>query len=665
MKITFTSMGHVQSIDVESVVVPIRPPENENESWTYVNNHVLMENGGKLMRTFFGQPDARTPIEVMQGSATKWPDWDCLGEREILPDGTAGKYVYISYKDAYARFLQFGRGLRELGLKKGDKIGIYAHNSIWWQTIAFGCYSIGVIAVPVYDSLGPQASEYIVNHADIEVLFVSGFKLKNAIKLVPKIPNVKKLVLMSDKIPEDIEKPSIPLVTCQEILDNGATTQFQNEFPEPDDLALIMYTSGSTGTPKGCVLTHANIIAGGTGLSCVGISCTAYVDTYLSFLPLAHIYAQAVELEVLAHGGRVGYARGPVALLIDDIQALQPTIMTAVPRILNTVAEKMQAQINKLPAPVRMVMNWAMKEKVKCMKENRPQSLILDAILFSKFRAALGGKMRVLISGGAPIMPEIFEFFSAAVTPNILQGCGLTELSSSCFVQELPVQEPDTVGLCCPCIELKLRRIPEMPNYNPQDPEEPSGEVLARGPNLFQGYYKQPEVTAESMVDGWLATGDVVKITKTKQIKVIDRVKQLVKLENGEYISLTTLTECYTLAEGIGFIFVYADAKHAEPIAIVWPSPDMKKKWESEGISDITTSPKVHDEIITSLGEAHQKRNLRKFEKINHVLVHIDDPTVENGLLTPSLKAQYNKIKVKYFDELNALYDKISTVPKI
>lgn len=165
----------------------------------------------------------------------------------------------------------------------------------------------------------------------------------------------------------------------------------------------------------------------------VGSSCSTN-ETYLYFLPLAHLYAQVVELEVIAHSGRVGYARGPVIMLMDEIQALQPTIMTAVPRILNRIAEVMKKKTENLPSFLQSILKKAMDEKVKCMKENRPQSPILDALLFSKFRAALGGKLRLLISGGAPIMLEIFEFLSATITPNTLQVCGLTELSSACFV---------------------------------------------------------------------------------------------------------------------------------------------------------------------------------------------------------------------------------------
>jgi long-chain acyl-CoA synthetase len=528
---------------------------------------------------------------------------------------------------------------------------------MWWQTIAFGAQSIGAIPVPVYDSLGPQASEYIIDHAGITTLFSSPYKFPNALALLTKVPAIRKLVVMSNSIPDHPSSSDVQFLECQSILDSGENGENYNTTPDPNDIALIMYTSGSTGTPKGCVLTNANIVAGGTGLSCVGTSCNPG-DTYLSFLPLAHIYAQAVELEVLSCGGRVGYARGGVAQLIDDIKALQPTIMTAAPRILNRVADSMRQQIAQLPSAVQWLIEKAMSEKVRCMKENRPHSLLLDAILFSKFRAALGGCLRVVISGGAPLMPEIFEFISACVTPNVLQGCGMTELASSCFVQELPVSEPDTVGNVCPTTEVKLRRVADMPDYDPQG-EEPTGEALARGPNLFKGYYKQEDLTREAIVDGWFATGDVVRVTKGMQMKIIDRVKQLVKLCQGEYISLTSLTEMYGMADVCSFIYVHADSLHSQPIAIVWPKKEFIDRWHAEGIQDIEASQKVHEQVIESLLAVYKLRKLRGFERVQHVLIRLDEPTVDNGLLTPTLKAQLKKIEGKYKADLDQLYASI------
>jgi long-chain acyl-CoA synthetase len=333
--------------------------------------------------------------------------------------------------------------------------------------------------------------------------------------------------------------------------------------------------------------------------------------------------------------------------------------MTAAPRILNRVVDGMKDKLRQKPALLQSVVRWAIEQKVKALRDNRPHSLLLDAILFPQMRAALGGKMRVLISGGAPIMPEIFEFLVGAVTPNILQGCGMTEMSSSCFVQEIPVAEIDTVGNVCGTVELKLRRVPDVPVWDPQG-NPPVGEALARGANRFLGYYKQPELTQASIVDGWFATGDVVRVTPGGQMQIIDRVKQLVKLSQGEYISLTQATEYYGLADVVDFVFVHADPKHSEPVAIVWPKPGCIEAWNAKGISDIEASDDVKKEVVASLKRVHEQRKLRGFERINHVLVKLDPPTVENGLLTPTLKAQLRKIEGKYKAELDELYRTIA-----
>jgi long-chain acyl-CoA synthetase len=651
-------MGHVQSVPFPYISVPFRPPANRDESWTYVNNHVIHENGGVLFDGFQSQPNAHSPMAVLRGSSIKWPNEDCLGERTVNPDGSPGPYVYNTYRETFERFVQFGRGLAKVGVKKGDRIGICSNNSIWWQTIAFGAQSIGAVPVPVYDSLGPQAAEHIVNHAEVCLLFTSLFKFQRALDLLTVSSSIQKLVVMADHIPNHGEV-SVPIITCEEILALGENGKNYEELPDPDDLALIMYTSGSTGTPKGCMLSNRNIAAGAAGLQHVGTSCVPG-DTYLSFLPLAHIYAMAVELEVLSTGARVGYARGGVQQLIDDIKALQPTIMTAAPRIVNRVVEGMKEKIKTKPVFLQNLIQWAIDQKVKCMQENRPHSLLLDAILFSQTRAALGGKMRVLISGGAPIMPEIFAFIAGAVTPNILQGCGMTEMASSCFVQEIPVEEIDTVGNVCGTVELKLRRVPDVPEWDPQG-DPPTGEALARGANRFMGYYKQPELTQQAIVDGeWFATGDVVTVTPRGQMKIVDRVKQLVKLSQGEYISLTQVTEYYGLADVVDFVFVHADPKHSEPVAIVWPKPKCIEDWAARGITDIEGSPEVKKDVIASLRRVHEQRKLRGFERINHVLVRVDPPTVENGLLTPTLKAQLRKIESKYKPELEELYRTIA-----
>jgi long-chain acyl-CoA synthetase len=362
----------------------------------------------------------------------------------------------------------------------------------------------------------------------------------------------------------------------------------------------------------------------------------------------------AVELIMYAQGARVGFSRGIIKELIKDIQALQPTVLIAVPRVLNKVVETMQAQICALPGYLQKVLEVAFRAKIAAMKENRPHSLLLDALLFSKFRAALGGRVRVIVSGGAPILQEVFEFLCAAVSPNIVQGYGLTEVSSGLAVQEIPAMDPTTVGPSSIGCEIKLRPVPGT-SYDPRA-EYPSGELLIRGPCLFREYYKLPELTSEVLRDGWFATGDIVRITGGGQVQIIDRVKQLVKLSQGEYLSMTTLNDYYAMADIAVFVYVYANSCYDQPVAVVFPKPEKIKEWQDKGVRDITQNEAVHREAIVSLERVFKERQLRGFERITHVLIDLTEPTVENGLLTPSMKAQYAALRKKYEPALIDLY---------
>jgi long-chain acyl-CoA synthetase len=513
-----------------------------------------------------------------------------------------------------------------------------------------------MVTVPVYDSLGKNAAQYIVNHAEVQMLFVSLANYPNSVAIVPEIPTVRSIVVLANTKPSQLECP-LPVRSAAELLEVGSKTSEQNDPAGPDDLGVIMYTSGSTGTPKGCVLTCRSVVAGGTSLGTVNASVTD-ADTHMSFLPLAHIYAMAVELVLYAQGGRVGFARGSVRDLIADIQALQPTILIAVPRILNKVCETMKGKIAQKPRLVQGLLRWAINRKVQAMRRNEPHSLVLDGLLFSAFRDALGGRVRVLISGGAPILQDVFEFLTAAVTPNIIQGYGLTEVCAGGAVQEMPATDPQTVGPSGLCCEVKLRKV-EGTLYDPRG-EVPAGELLIRGDILFQGYYKQAELTEQVLQDGWFATGDIVCLTPSGEIQIIDRVKQLVKLSQGEYLSLTSLNDYYARADVASFVYVYANSRYDQPVAVVFPKPEKIEQWREMGITNVRDDERVQKEVMDSLMRVFQERKLRGFERIGAVLVDTEEPTIENGLLTPSMKPQFASFRKRYEDDLIGLYETLA-----
>ena len=647
-------MGYVQSIDIPPTMVKSNEAYGENEGPVYHSYHIDVENGGNFISTFRSQPESRTAIDLLKASSVKFAKLDCVGERQVI-NSEAGSYKYISYEVFYERCLAFGRGLLTLGLKRGEKIGIYSNNSIWWQIAAFGAYSVGLTIVPIYDSLGPNASKYIVEHAEVKIILANSDKLPISIDLAKNYDNISHIISITNEKPNLDSKT--PVIWAQDLLETGRESNSENIFSKPEDVAVIMYTSGSTGDPKGCVLLHSNIIAGAAGLGNVNAS-VSQSDTYLSFLPLAHIYALCVEIMMYAQGVRVGFARGPVPFLLDDIKNLQPTILCVVPRILNRVVEGMKKKIEGLSPLLRGIIGTVIKSKISNLKENKPNSLLLDGVLFKEFRNALGGRVRCIVSGGAPIIKEVFEFLSATITPNIIQGYGLTEVSSCVSVQSIPAINPATVGTCALSCEIKLRKV-EGTAYDPLG-VIPRGELLVRGPNVFQGYYKRPDLTEEVLSkDGWFATGDVVQITPDNQIQIIDRAKQLVKLAQGEYISLTTLTDVYTLSDFVSFIYVYANSFQLNPVAVVVPKPEKIKEWENKGIKDIPNNKDCQKELIDSLDRQATFKNLRGFEKIKSLLIDLEEPTIASGLLTPSMKPQFNSLKKKYEENLLKLYEEL------
>ncbi|EAY06577.1 AMP-binding enzyme family protein [Trichomonas vaginalis G3] len=618
------------------------PSTSPDESPVYINSIRIHENGGAPLTHFTYRPDVRTLPEMLDSSVVIYPKHDCFGERVVDADGKLGPYKWINYTEFKELCIKWAKGLKALGLEPGDKLGVYSVNCIMWQVAQFGSLYAGIVPVPVYDSLGPNAAQYITDHSECKVILVHKKNLEKAMEVKKQVPRVQKVISIDPK--PSIQDPD--LITIDELFKLGESVDFKPVKLDTNDTAMIMYTSGSTGEPKGCVLSHQNIMAGGNGLGGMGTSVTQ-TDTYFSFLPLAHIYELCSQTTLICQGARTGFYSGDIRNMVSDIQALHPTIICAVPRVFNRIYDNMMKKINELPAPVRMLVNWAINHKNNCLLTGKKPSSIIDTFLLSKFSGALGGRLRLIVNGGAPILPHVYEFCRATITPNIIQGYGLTEISAAGCVQQCGDRNPNTVGPVCVTIDMKLRRVPGM-DYDPRG-EIPAGELMFRGPSLFKEYYKKPELTKEAMVDGWFATGDVGKLLPDGTIQIIDRVKQLVKLSQGEYISITSLTDIYGTAVGVQSIFVYANSMHDRPVAIVIPTNDLIKQME-------TDKEGVKKTMMDNLDKVYNDEHLRGFEKILNIYLDTEPFTIENGLLTPSQKPQINKIKAKYEKIADSLY---------
>lgn len=624
----------------------------EEDGVIYRHRNTYTESGGHFISTFRVMPDCRTIYEVLTAAKVKYSDGDALGHRVKKEDGSFGPYVWISYNEFYDRITQFALGLHKLGLRKGDRVGIYSVNQPSWQIASSASQISSLIPVPIYDSLGNNAAQYIISHSECSVVVVQTEKLSTLKNVLPETPSVKYVVVMNEFEQEPID--GVEVYNFNQIYELGKQNKdAELDKPIPDDVAVLMYTSGSTGKPKGCLLTHKNVIAGGTGL----VNVDLYIhtsDKFFSLLPLAHIYEFAGEMAMLGHGAGIGYTSGSVRNLMDDLAALQPTIVAGVPRIWNRVAELMKAKIAELPVPLRMLVNYALKSKQEAMRENKPYSLVLDIIL-SKFKAAFGGGVKLIISGGAPILPEVFDFICSVITPNIIQGYGLTEVTASVAVSLVPEHDPMSNGPISQAGEVKLRKVDGL-DYDPFG-DMPAGEILVRGDQVFKGYYKDDELTKEAIdKDGWFITGDIGLLTPSGNLQIVDRIKQLIKLSQGEYISITQLTDIYGFAKGVSNIYIYADSYHDHPFAVVVPTPEFIKKWADAGIKDLVSSQVVKEELMSNLDAIYQEQKLRGFEKIKDIIIDLEEFTIENNLLTPSLKPQWKNLRAKYEKSITAKF---------
>ena len=701
-------MGVSGSSSLPRCVAATESP-NENESCVYINSIRIHENGGKPISTFRLHPTCQTITSVFDSCCSMFSANSCFGEREICPDGDYGGYKWITYHQFHEICLMFAAGLARRGVKRGDRVGICSRTCLQWQISFIGLLYIGAIPVTVYESFGVEASTFIVNQARCKAIIVHADNLSNAKQFLEKIDNqdimkiligvknVSGFILLNDIIrsgrnykykfqlfdePENDEgKNNIILSFFNPIRhnDSSSSSDFENEEedfstepiiidfePKPDDVALIMYTSGTTNKPKGCILTHRNIVAGATGLGSAGTSINTK-DTYFSYLPLAHIYETCCHLVMLAHGVRIGFFSGDVRDIFKDCKVLQPTIICGVPRIFNKFIELVNTRLDEMHPILRNLTQWAIEFKEKQLHENSSFSMFLDYILFSQFKEELGGRLRFVVIGGAPILPEVYSLLKATLTPNIIQGYGLTEISAGGCVSDVNDSNPASVGPVSISVDMKLRRVPGM-YYDPNDPQ-PSGELMFRGPTVFKGYlednnldnpedgFNSDELEQNYLEDGWFATGDIGMINKEGCVQIIDRVKQLVKLSHGEYISLSHLSEQYQTSPSVKKIFVYADSHHSQPVAVVVPTDGCIDSWVGRGITAFQSSEIARLELLKELHETSKKLKMRGFERILNIIL-VNDISDD---LTPTYKIHVNELRAKYEASLLELYNKTNT----
>lgn len=621
----------------------------------------------KLITRFPDHPEIATLHDNFEHAVQTYQDYKYLGTR-IRVDGTIGDYKWMTYGEAGTARTAIGSGLHYYGLQPGARVGLYFINRPEWLIVDHACSAYSYSSVPLYDTLGPDAVKYIVNHADVQAIFCVPGTLNTLLTFLSEIPSVRLIVVVGGI---DEHLPSLPsttgmkLLSYTRLLSQGRSSMQPFCPPKPEDIATICYTSGTTGTPKGVVLSHANLIASVAGMT---LSIKFYPsDIYISYLPLAHIYERANQITSAYYGVAVGFYQGDNLKLMDDLATLRPTIFSSVPRLYNRIYAGITNAVQTSGILKQRLFNAAYNSKKQAVMNGRKPSPMWDRLVFNKIKDKLGGRVRLMTSGASPLSPDVMEFLRVCFGCLVMEGYGMTE--TSCVISSMDDSDLLTghVGSPNPACEIKLVDVPEM-SYTSEDQPHPRGEICVRGPIIFEGYYKDEVQTREVIdEDGWLHTGDIGLWLPGGRLKIIDRKKNIFKLAQGEYIAPEKIENVYAKCKFVAQCFVYGDSFNSSLVAVVCVEPDVFKEWASsegikyESLGQLCIDPRAKAAVLAEMDAVGKEAQLRGFEFAKAVTLVIEPFTIENGLLTPTFKVKRPQAKAYFAKAISDMYNELST----
>uniref|UniRef100_A0A3Q4G755 long-chain-fatty-acid--CoA ligase n=1 Tax=Neolamprologus brichardi TaxID=32507 RepID=A0A3Q4G755_NEOBR len=532
-------------------------------------------------------PGVDTLDKMFEYAAMRFPHRDCLGTREVISEEDErqsngkvfkkvilGEYRWLSYKDTLTAASHLGSGLAALGQRPKTNIAIFCETRAEWIIAAQACFTYNFPLVTMYSTLGGPAIAHGLNETQVTHIITSRELLETRLKaILTDVPRLQHIIVVDNA-------PTFCHIECVCFgafsVDIPATRE--HKAPLPSDIAVIMYTSGSTGIPKGVMISHSNIIAGITGMA-ERIPNLCEEDTYIGYLPLAHVLELSAELVCVSHGCRIGYS-SPQTLADQstkikkgskgDTSMLQPTLMAAVPEIMDRIYKNVMTKVEEMNCVQRTLFILAYNYKLEQLAKGYSTPLC-DRLVFRKVRSLLGGRTRVLLSGGAPLSAATQRFMNVCFCCPVGQGYGLTETCGAGTISELWDYSTGRVGGPLVCCEIKLKDWVEG-GYRSTDKPYPRGEILIGGPNVTMGYYKKDAKNQEDFfVDEngqrWFSTGDIGEFQEDGCLKIIDRKKDLVKLQAGEYVSLGKVEAMLKNCPLIDNICAYANRCVRIPLA--------------------------------------------------------------------------------------------------
>ncbi|OQS06607.1 long-chain-fatty-acid-CoA ligase, partial [Thraustotheca clavata] len=642
----------------------------------------------------FLKPECDTMLEALQKTVQRNPKRNFLGHREIDSNGKAGKFVWESYEQGYARIQNIAAGLMHEKMLERTSTGhrmlcIYMKNRPEWVLAQYAAFYCGGAMSCLYDSLGPSSTSYILGQTEAPTVFCTSGELKHLFTAAPSITTLKFIVLCDVATVPEAEaataaKFNIKLFTLKEIEAIGTKYPIAPTYLKGDDLCFLMYTSGTTGDPKGVKLTSQNILGCMLGIEDrlrKGKLLDVFTEksVHLSYLPLPHILEQLIHSVMIHYGASIGFFQGNTLKLMDDLGELRPTLFVTVPRLLNKIYDKIVNGANAGGGFKAWLFKFALETKMANLKRGYTSHPLFDKLIFSKIQKKLGlDRCMAIVTGSAPVADDVLAFFRCLFTCPVLEGYGQSESTGAVNITDINDLSPGTVGPPMLSCEEKLVSVPEM-GYEVTDtvhgdsdatriPVNGRGEVCYRGPSIFPGYFKDDEKTLEAMdEEGWLHSGDIGVWTLDGRLKIVDRKKNIFKLSQGEYVAPEKIENIIKSSVYVAQPFVYGDSLHAVLVGIIVPEEvEIVNLAKTLGISgafpELCKEPKIIDTVLKDIVAVGKKGLLNGFECVRAILLHPDPFTVENDLLTPTFKIKRNDVKKLFIKEIDALYVKTGDV---
>ncbi|MGH9854135.1 MAG: AMP-dependent synthetase/ligase [Blastocatellia bacterium] len=611
----------------------------------------------------------KVEVEISPGSPADDPQVTTLVElfrhaverdrNDLLNYKRDGVWRSVTPRELESQVRAVAMGLYALGVRAGDRVGLLSENRVEWTLADLGVVNCGAADVPIYATQSPKQVAYILNDAGAEVLFISNQdqydRVRDALNNCPKLRAIVSF--------DQVDAPQGKLMSFDDFLSWGrAADEAEPELYRtlqssvtPDSLATLIYTSGTTGDPKGVMLSHGNLVS--NAITNSRLAEVKEGEVALSFLPFSHIFERNTVYMYLYTGVSVFYAES-VDTVGQNLAETRPHFMTSVPRLFEKIYARAMEKAEEGGQAKAVIARWAVevaKQWAKKVSEGKQPGALLafkhkiaDSLVFSKWRAAMGGRVRALVSGGAPLAPELARVFYGAGLP-IYQGYGLTESSPTITCNIPRANRLGSVGRPIPGVTVRIAE---------------DGEILASGPNVMRGYYNRPEETAEALetdAEGrvWLRTGDIGYLDEDGYLFITDRKKDLIKTSGGKYIAPQPIENAIKRSRYVNQVVVIGDERKF-PAALIVPQIDLLRAYaEQQGIACADESELIKHPKIVSLIENEVEKHtndLSHYERIKAVLLLDREMTIESGELTPTLKVKRRVVVERNKKQIDQLY---------